>query len=88
MDACHVLLGRPWEFDRDIIKYGASNKYKVKLENGRSFTLTPLPPSEIVISQMKIQKENKEKKEKRKIQKRKERKRRKKWTRKKIAKRG
>jgi len=60
MEACHVLLGRPWEFDHDIVKYGASNKYKVKVDSGRSFTLTPLPPSEIVISQMKIQKEKKE----------------------------
>jgi hypothetical protein len=27
MDACSLLLGRPWEFDTDAIRYGRSNKY-------------------------------------------------------------
>lgn len=27
MDISHLLLGRPWEFDRDIIDYGATNTY-------------------------------------------------------------
>lgn len=28
MDISHLLLGRPWEFDRDIIHYGAENTYQ------------------------------------------------------------
>jgi hypothetical protein len=27
MQACSLLLGRPWEFDTDAIHYGRSNKY-------------------------------------------------------------
>ena len=27
MTACHVLLGRPWEFDRRVYKNGFTNKY-------------------------------------------------------------
>lgn len=28
MDISHLLLGRPWEFDRDITHYGAENTYQ------------------------------------------------------------
>ncbi|KAK9756103.1 hypothetical protein RND81_01G073500 [Saponaria officinalis] len=44
MDACHILLGRPWEFDRDIVHFGRSNTYSFRHE-GRRVTLTPLVPS-------------------------------------------
>ncbi|XP_074304891.1 uncharacterized protein LOC141639743 [Silene latifolia] len=27
MDACHILLGRPWEFDRSIVHHGRNNTY-------------------------------------------------------------
>jgi hypothetical protein len=27
IDACSLLLGRPWEFDTDAIRHGRSNKY-------------------------------------------------------------
>ena len=54
MDACHVLLGRPWEFDRAVIKYGDTNKYDVKTSSGRRVELYPLPPSEILIAQSRI----------------------------------
>jgi hypothetical protein len=27
MQACYLLLGRPWEFDTDAIHHGRSNKY-------------------------------------------------------------
>ena len=29
MDACHVLLGRPWQYDRDVIHQGKENKYEL-----------------------------------------------------------
>jgi len=46
MDACHLLLGRPWQFDKDAIHYGKSNTYSFKLK-GKSYTLTPLLPSQV-----------------------------------------
>lgn len=32
MLACHILLGRPWQFDRDVLYQGRSNKYSFVLE--------------------------------------------------------
>jgi len=67
MDACHVLLVRPWEFDRQIVKDGVTNVYSVRLENRQRCKLSPLSPFEIVKSQLKMQKERqKEKKKKNK----------------------
>ncbi|MFS8026123.1 putative nucleotidyltransferase, Ribonuclease H [Helianthus anomalus] len=43
MDACHVLLGRPWQFDRRVTHDGFKNTYSF-LYNGRKITLTPLTP--------------------------------------------
>ena len=45
MDACHLLLGRPWQFDRDVTHYGQSNTYSFKLKD-KKMTLTPLPPNQ------------------------------------------
>jgi len=46
MDACHLLLGRPWQFDWDAIHNGRSNTYHFKLK-GQSYTLTTLLPSQV-----------------------------------------
>ena len=46
MDACHLLLGRPWQFDKDAILHGKSNTYSFKLK-GKAYTLTPLLPSQV-----------------------------------------
>eukprot|EP00257_Ricinus_communis_P024652 XP_025012066.1 uncharacterized protein LOC112533816 [Ricinus communis] len=43
MQACHLLLGRPWLFDRDVIYKGRSNCYCLTLYN-KLYTLTPLSP--------------------------------------------
>jgi len=43
MDACHVLLGRPWEFDRKAIHDGFSNKYSFQL-HGHGYVVPPLTP--------------------------------------------
>ena len=43
MDACHLFLGRPWEFDRRVLHDGFLNTYTFK-HNNRSFTLKPSPP--------------------------------------------
>jgi len=46
MDACHLLLGRPWQFHKDAIHHGKSNTYSFKLK-GKTYTLTPLLPSQV-----------------------------------------
>ncbi|XP_074314145.1 uncharacterized protein LOC141649351 [Silene latifolia] len=45
MDACHLLLGRPWEFDRSTTHQEKKNVYSFKHE-GKKVTLTPLPPNQ------------------------------------------
>lgn len=41
MDVCHVLLGRPWYFDRKVVYYGRSNTFTFE-KDGRRHTLHPL----------------------------------------------
>jgi hypothetical protein len=38
MQACSLLLGRPWKFDTDAIHHGRSNKYTL-MHNGKKITL-------------------------------------------------
>lgn len=38
MDACHLLLGRPWQFDRKDIHDGAKNAYSFK-KDGVTFKI-------------------------------------------------
>ena len=47
MQACSLLLGRPWEFDTNVIHHGRSNKYTL-VHNRKKITLLPLTPNEIV----------------------------------------
>ncbi|GJW99952.1 putative nucleotidyltransferase, ribonuclease H [Tanacetum coccineum] len=44
MDACHVLLGRPWQFDRRVIHDGYWNTYSF-VHNNRKIVLTPIAPT-------------------------------------------
>lgn len=46
MDACHILLVRPWKFDRHIMHNGRANRY-IFLHGGRIITLLPLPSSSL-----------------------------------------
>lgn len=41
MDACHLLLGRPWEFDVNVVHKGKDNTYSFNF-NGVRLTLVPL----------------------------------------------
>ncbi|KAJ0627391.1 putative nucleotidyltransferase, Ribonuclease H [Helianthus annuus] len=45
MDACHILLGRPWQFDRRTRHDGFRNTYSFK-KDGINITLAPLDPRE------------------------------------------
>ncbi|GKV53725.1 hypothetical protein SLEP1_g60242, partial [Rubroshorea leprosula] len=47
MDACHLLLGRPWQFDRKAIHDGHANTY-LFVKDGVKVKLTPLKPEETI----------------------------------------
>jgi len=47
MEACSLLLGRPWEFDNDAIHHGRSNTYTF-MHKGKKITMVPMTPAEIV----------------------------------------
>ncbi|XP_047249952.1 uncharacterized protein LOC124885744 [Capsicum annuum] len=46
MQACHLLLGRPWQYDKSTKHGRRTNQYSFEL-NGRKFTLHPLSPSQV-----------------------------------------
>ena len=46
MEAAHILFGRPWQFDRNAIHDGHSNKYSFEYK-GSKLTLVPLSPKEV-----------------------------------------
>jgi hypothetical protein len=46
MDVCHLLLGRPWQYDRNVIHDGRMNTYTLK-KNGRIHMLCPIEDKEV-----------------------------------------
>jgi len=52
MQACQLLLGRPWLYDRDVQICGRSNKV-VLMYKGDRITLLPLSPEEILNDDLK-----------------------------------
>ena len=46
MCACHMLLGRPWLFDRRVMHDGYLNTYSFS-KDGKKITLIPLSPSQL-----------------------------------------
>ena len=58
MHAGHILLGRPWQFDRRVIHDGFGNRYSFVKDN-KSVTLVPLTPRQVYEDQLKIKRENK-----------------------------
>ena len=40
MDACHLLFGRPWQYDVNAVHTGRENVYKLE-KDGVRFTLLP-----------------------------------------------
>jgi len=45
MNACHILLERPWLLDREVIYDGYLNTYSF-FKEGKRITLTPIQPSQ------------------------------------------
>jgi hypothetical protein len=46
MDVCHLLLGRPWKYDRNVIHDGRMKKYTLE-KNGRTHMLLPIKDKEV-----------------------------------------
>jgi hypothetical protein len=46
MYVCHVLLGRPWKFDRNVIHDGRKNNYTLE-KNGRTYMLLPIEEKKV-----------------------------------------
>ena len=45
MDICHMLLGRPWQFDRHVVHDGRENTYTLT-KDGVKHKLKPLKEKE------------------------------------------
>ncbi|XP_071917122.1 uncharacterized protein [Coffea arabica] len=56
MQASHIILGRPWQFDRQVTFDGVTNKYSF-LYNSKKVTLAPLSPKQVHEDQVKLQQE-------------------------------
>ena len=65
MQAIHILLDRPWQFDRRVNHEGFKNRYSF-VKDDRKVLLVPLTPKEVYEDQLKNKKERDSKKEKEK----------------------
>ncbi|KAK1694555.1 hypothetical protein QYE76_011252 [Lolium multiflorum] len=52
MTVCHMLLGRPWQFDKKAIHDGYSNAYTFTVKD-KKFELRPMTPSQIIADNAK-----------------------------------
>jgi hypothetical protein len=46
MDVCHLLLGRPWQYDRNVVHDGRMNTYNLE-KDGRTHRLLPIKDKEV-----------------------------------------
>lgn len=60
MKTCHILLGRPWQFDRCTIYDGHSNNFSF-VHNDSKFTLVSLTPREVCEDRKKMRAREKRK---------------------------
>jgi hypothetical protein len=47
MQACSILLGRPWKFYNDALHHGRTNTYTI-IHKDKKITLLPLSPADII----------------------------------------
>jgi hypothetical protein len=50
----HILLGRPWQFDRNVTHDGFKNRHSF-IKDNKTVTFVPLTPREVYKDQMKIE---------------------------------
>ena len=48
-----MLLGRPWQYDRDVVHNGVTNHYSF-LHKGKKTVFSPLPLSEVCEDKIKM----------------------------------
>ena len=53
MEAGHILLGRPWKFDKKEIHNGLTNEINLT-DGSKKFKLVPLTPSQVIGDQVQI----------------------------------
>jgi len=53
MEATHILLGRPWQYDKHALHDGLTNKMTFTFQ-GHKVTLKPLSPKEVHEDQIKM----------------------------------
>jgi hypothetical protein len=46
MEACSLLLGRPWEYDKDVAYHGRTKTYTFMHKN-KNISLLPLSPADV-----------------------------------------
>jgi hypothetical protein len=46
MNVCHLLLGRPWQYDRNVVHDGRMNTYTLE-KDGRTHRLLPIKDKEV-----------------------------------------
>jgi len=56
MSVCHLLLGRPWQYDRYTQHCGRTNQYTLDLK-GKKFVLKPMMPQQIMAEHLQKQTE-------------------------------
>jgi hypothetical protein len=53
MDVCHLSLGRPWQYDRNVVHDGRKNTYTLD-KSGRMHMLLPIKNQEVKIEMRNI----------------------------------
>src|SRR6266540_1345372 len=51
MKVCHLLLGRPWQYDLSAQHCGRTNQYTIKWK-GKDLVLRPMTPQQIMVEHM------------------------------------
>jgi hypothetical protein len=46
MDVCHLLLGRPWQYDKNVVRDRRMNTYTLE-RNGRTYRFLPIKDKEV-----------------------------------------
>ncbi|XP_056856447.1 uncharacterized protein LOC130505861 [Raphanus sativus] len=59
MDSSHILLGRPWQYDKRALHDGFTNRHSF-LQGGKQITLVPLTPQEVQEDQITLKRRKEE----------------------------
>jgi len=60
MEACHILLGRPWQFDKKTMHNGFTNEITFTHKE-KKFIIYPFAPSQVVKDQKQMRKKKRKK---------------------------